>query len=384
MEAQLRQAQRLEALGQVAGGVAHDFNNLLTVQLSCLPLLSREPGLSAEARELVSDIERSALAAAALTRQLLAFGRRQVLQPLRVDLCELVPEFLDMLRRVLREDVRIACDVPERPHWVDADVGMLQQVLMNLAVNAQDAMPTGGQLTIRVDAVEPAAPAAPRDAGGRPARFVRLVVADTGHGMDEATMRRAFDPFFTTKPAGRGTGLGLATVYGIVKQHGGFVEVESAPGKGAELRVHWPRVEHAPPRVEPEQQPSPARGRGETVLLVEDAPSVRRTVRTTLLRLGYQVVEAADAEEALALCRAPGARVDVLLSDVVMPGVGGVELARRLRHERPTIPVVLMSGYSAELAAEGLPDGVRFLAKPLEPATLASVVRAAVDGPRSR
>jgi PAS domain S-box-containing protein len=384
MEAQLRQAQRLEAVGQVAGGVAHDFNNLLTVQLANLRVLAAVPELSGETRDMLSDVERAAEAAADLTRQLLAFGRRQVLQPLRVDLNEFVPGFLKMLRRVVREDVRIVFEVPDRPHWVDADVGMLQQVLLNLAVNAQDAMPSGGVLSIGIDAVEVVAPAGP-DADQRPGRFVRLMVADTGHGMDDATMRRAFDPFFTTKPVGKGTGLGLATIYGIVKQHGGFIGVQSAPGKGAEFRVHWPRAEDGSAAASPpEEQPSFARGHGELVLLVEDAQAVRRALRATLLRLGYEVVEAADADEALALCRDAAARVDVLLSDVVMPGLGGIELAQRLRQEHPTIPVVLMSGYSPELAAEGLPDGVRFLKKPVEPATLASVVRAALEQSRSR
>ena len=382
MEAQLRQAQKLEAVGQIAGGVAHDFNNLLTVQISNLHLLAGVPELPADAREMLSDIEHAAHAAAALTRQLLAFGRRQVLQPLRVDLNEVVAGFLKMLRRVVRENVRLTFEVGDQPLLVDADVGMLQQIVMNLAVNAQDAMPAGGLLSIKVDAVVLVAPLQLDHADARPGRFVRLLVSDTGCGMDDVTQRRAFDPFFTTKPVGHGTGLGLAMVHGIVKQHGGFIELETAPGKGAEFRIHWPRAADGAVPSDSHETPSPmARGAGETVLLVEDEPTVRRTLRATLLQLGYQVIEAADAEKALAICR-EATHVDVLLSDVVMPGLSGVELARRLRRDRPGVPVVLMSGYSADLAAEGLPDGIGFLKKPIEPAALASMMRSAVDQAR--
>jgi CheY-like chemotaxis protein len=202
--------------------------------------------------------------------------------------------------------------------------------------------------------------------------------------MDDATMRRAFEPFFTTKPVGRGSGLGLATVYGIVEQHGGFIEVESAPGKGAEFRVHWPVSTGARPAIDaPRPSVASSRGSGETVLLVEDAPSVRRALRLSLVRLGYEVLEARDAEAARALFDSPGVRVDVLLSDVVMPGASGIELARGLLAERPSLPIVLMSGYSAELATEGLPSGVRFVAKPIEAATLAAALRTALGGSRA-
>ena len=300
MEAQLRQAQKLEAIGQVTGGVAHDFNNLLTVQLANLGLLAELGGLPPEAQELLAEIEHSARAAADLTRRLLAFSRRQVLQPRRVDLNEVTVHFTRMLRRIVREDVRLVSQVDEgRRLWLDADVGLLEQVVMNLAVNAQDAMPSGGVLTLATDAIElpEGAPRAHPEA--RPGAYVRLTVSDTGHGMDEATARKIFEPFFTTKPPGQGTGLGLATVYGIVKQHGGFIEVESACGRGAVFRIYWPSpaAEVAPPSEAPRPGSHP-RGRGETVLLVEDAASVRQALRAMLERLGYRVAEAADSDAA--------------------------------------------------------------------------------------
>jgi len=378
MEAELRQAQKLEAFGQIAGGVAHDYNNLLTVQLGAVALLREIPGLAEEARELAAEIEASARKAASLTRQLLAFGRRQVLQPRRLDLNEVVGAFLLMLRRVLREDIRIDLEPAAGPLWVHADAGMLEQVVMNLAVNARDAMPGGGRLTLALDAVTGA-----RD-GGRPppGRWVRLTVSDTGHGMDEETRRRVFEPFFTTKPAGQGTGLGLATVYGVVRQHGGSVEVESRPGAGATfgvllLAAEPPGLSHEHPAAEAAARAS---GRGERVLLVEDDPPVRQVLQGWLLRLGYQVVACASGDEALARWRTRTEPMDLVLTDMVMPGdTSGRALALALRGEDPSLPVVVMSGHSVDLAQGGLPEGVGFLAKPAEPDELAAVLRRALD-----
>jgi two-component system, cell cycle sensor histidine kinase and response regulator CckA len=377
MEVQLRQAQKLEAVGQVAGGVAHDFNNLLTVQLGCLGLLAELDGLPAEARGLLQEIERSAGAAAALTRQLLAFSRRQVLQPRRVDLNDVVGTFLGMLRRVVREDVRLDLQPSSRPLWLEADPGMLEQVVMNLAVNARDAMPAGGRLTLTCDAVEvgPGHDAAPGP-------YARLVVADTGHGMDEVTQRHIFEPFFTTKPAGHGTGLGLATVYGIVKQHGGFVEVESRIGAGTTFLVHFPLAPGAAPGEQPPAPEALVSGHGEAVLLVEDDPAVRRTLKGWLGRLGYRTVACADGPEALASWRerAGLGGIDLLLTDMVMPGgLSGLDLVALLRAEVPDLPVVVMTGYSAELAGSGLPEGTGFLPKPAEPLTLARTLRAELE-----
>ena len=383
MEAQLRQAQKLEAVGQVAGGVAHDFNNLLTVQIANLGLLADLPGLPAEAHELLADIKHSAHAAAELTRRLLAFGRRQVLQPHRVDLTDVTAGFVRMLRRVLRENVRLEYQGGGRQLWLDADVGMLEQVVMNLAINAQDAMPDGGELVMETDAVE--VPAHPSHPDAHPGPYVRLIVSDSGHGMDEATMCRIFEPFFTTKPLGQGSGLGLSTVYGIVRQHGGFIEVESVPGRGSSFRIAWPAAsQQAVPRSEATSSQMIPCGHCESVLLVEDAFAVRRALRGMLVRLGYQVVEAADAEAAEAVWRDPGARVDLLLTDMLMPGLSGIELSSRLRRERPRFPVVLMSGYSPDLAGKELPDDVEFVQKPCDPALLATTVRRALDRGRHR
>jgi PAS domain S-box-containing protein len=390
LEAQLRQAQKLEAVGQVAGGVAHDFNNLLTVQLGGLAVLKELPGLPAEAREVIDEVEQSARSAAALTRQLLAFSRRQVLRVERVELGGLVSGFLGMLRRVLREDVLLEVPPAPAPLWLDADVGMTQQVLMNLAVNARDAMPEGGRLTLHCDQVEVPAPVTGQGGEAPPGRYVRLSVADTGHGMDQATQRRIFEPFFTTKPTGHGTGLGLATVYGIVKQHGGWIRVESQAGLGTTIRVHWPaadggpRVAPAPAEAGPAVVEVPA-GRGERLLLVEDDAAVRRTVTGWLERTGYLVLPCGDGPDALARWRAEGGRVDVVLTDMMLPGgMSGRQVLERLRELAPGLPAVMMSGYSAELVAQGLPAGVELVEKPYQPQALARALRSALDRAEGR
>jgi len=390
LEAQLRQAQKLEAVGQVAGGVAHDFNNLLTVQLGSLELMKELPDLPEEARVLAEEVEQGARSAAALTRQLLAFSRRQILKVARVDLGALVEGFLGMLRRVLPEHIQLEVRPAGEPLWLDADVGMTQQVLMNLALNARDAMPGGGHLALACDAVEVAGPAAVEVGEARPGRYVRLTVSDDGHGMDEATQRRLFEPFFTTKAAGRGTGLGLATVYGIVKQHGGWIQVESRVGQGSTFRVHWPAaraVAAAEEPVAPAGRPGGAApeavGRGERVLLVEDDPGVRRTLAGWLERLGFRVLACPDGPAGLARFAAEGGRVDILLSDMVLPGgLSGRQVVERLRAAAPGLPAVVMSGYSAELVAGGVPAGVGLVEKPCDPQTLARALRQALDDRR--
>jgi PAS domain S-box-containing protein len=386
LEMQLRQSQKLDAVGQVAGGVAHDFNNLLTVQIGNLALLREVEGFPPGARELLAEVEQSALAAAGLTRQLLAFSRRQVLQPRRVELNEMLEGFLGMLRRVLREDIQLEVRRSAFPLWLDADVGMLQQVILNLAVNARDAMPDGGHLSLSCDSVEFEVPPASAGFDVRPGRYARLTVKDDGNGMDEATLRHVFEPFFTTKPTGKGSGLGLATVYGSVKQHGGWVEVESAPGRGARFRVYWPQQEAGVAAPTTDSSPAP-RGQGQTVLLVEDDHAVRRALVSVLRKLGYQPLEAFNGVAAEAVWRSERSRVDALVTDMVMPGgVSGLELVRQLRADEPDLPAIVLSGYSADLAQGGVPEDVAFLAKPCEPDDLARALWNQLRGrpPRAR
>jgi nitrogen-specific signal transduction histidine kinase len=351
LEEDLRQAQRLEAVGHLAGGVAHDFNNLLAVQQMNLSLLLRRADLPDDARELLRELEQSAQLAADVTRKLLAFSRRQSLQQRVVSLDALVGDLVKLLTRVVPENITVVHAPAEGPTWVNVDVAAAEQAVMNLVVNARDAMPDGGTLTIRTG---------PGDNG----RTVSLTVTDTGHGIDAQTLPHIFEPFFTRRPNGRGTGLGLATVYGVVKQHGGVVEVESAPGQGATFRLKFPAT--APPVEEPlTLAPRTPVGTARLkVLLVEDSDDVRRALARTLAGLGHEVEEARHAAEALARWEALRGSVDVLFTDVVMPGeLSGVQLARRLREDRPDLFVVVASGYSGELTRDLEPD-FHFLAKP--------------------
>ena len=377
LEEKLRQSQKLEAIGQLAGGVAHDFNNLLTVQLGHLNLLQFLADLPAEARESLDEIEKSAKMAAQLTRQLLAFSRRQVLQIKRLDLNEVLDQLLKMLRRVLRDDISLELKIAREPLWLDADAGMMEQVIMNLVVNAGDAMPAGGRLTLATELVEFSAPPPPAHPEARPGRFVCLSVRDTGKGMDELTRQRIFEPFFTTKEVGKGTGLGLATVYGIVQQHHGWVEVQSAPDQGSVFRVFYPAAD-APPHADAGTEtdgPVNLRGNGETLLVAEDDPAVSRTMSAALKRLNYRVLSAANSEAAQRLWQAHREEIRLLVTDMVMTqGANGLELANRLRAERPELPVIIVSGYSRELVAGGLAVDMTFLPKPYTLKALAEVL----------
>ena len=385
LQQQLLQSQKMEAVGRLAGGIAHDFNNLLTVITSYSDLLLEDLGTDDPKRSDVEQVRKAADGAAALTRQLLAFSRQQVVEPRVVSLNAVVESLQKILRRVLGEDVDLATTPGPDLGAVRADVGQLEQVLMNLAVNARDAMPTGGKLTIETGNVEHD-PAFARGHGAVAVRqFVMLAVTDTGVGMDEATKARIFEPFFTTKEPGKGTGLGLATVYGIVQQSGGFIWVYSEPGHGTTFKIYLPRVD-APAEGVAVTAVAPV-GRGtETVLLAEDAAAVRAVARQVLERQGYTVLEAPDGELALHLAQRHSGPIHLLLTDVVMPGMSGRQLADRLAPARPDMKVLYASGYTDDSVVRHgvLEEGMPYLQKPFTPESLARKVRDVLDSSKSR
>lgn len=382
---QLRQSQKMEAIGQLAGGVAHDFNNLLSTMMLQIDLLASGDSPPAEVREGLGEIRGVAERAANLTRQLLLFSRRQVMQHRDVDLNEVVANIAKLLRRVLGEHIALNLDFHPTPLLARADAGMLDQVLLNLAVNARDAMPDGGQIWLATAAKTVDEEFARLHADAVPGIFVCLSVRDSGSGIAPEVLPRIFEPFFTTKELGKGTGLGLATVFGIVRQHGGFITVESAPGKGSCFEVYFPanaQTRQGGPR--PEAVSAPALpGGSETVLVVEDETALRTLTRATLERHGYRVLEAADGEQALQIWAQHAGQVALLLTDLVMPGaLHGREVARRLRLERAGLRVVFTSGYSPEIAGREpeLRPGSLFLSKPFTPDQLLSCVRQCLDG----
>ena len=382
LEEQLRQAQKMEAVGQLAGGMAHDFNNIMTaVQLHTEFLLEALHATDPRRRD-AEEVARAVSRAAGLTRQLLAFSRKQLLSPRLLDLNDTVRETAKMLRRLIGEHIALATALEQDLWPVCADEGQLEQVLLNLALNARDAMPGGGRLEIETANVTLDEGAAAYSAPMAPGAYVRLTVSDTGVGMDAKTRAKVFEPFFTTKPVGEGTGLGLAMVYGIVKQSGGYVWVESAPGKGSTFRIFLPRA----PQGGDASQVSPAvlvpaRG-AETVLLVEDEDAVRGLARRVLQRQGYRVIEARNGREALEAADAHAGEIHLLLTDAVMPELGGLELVTALRARRPGLRVLVVSGYSSDDAERRgrAASGVAFLQKPFTMHQLASVVRAVIDG----
>jgi two-component system cell cycle sensor histidine kinase/response regulator CckA len=388
LEEQLRQSQKMEAVGQLAGGIAHDFNNLLTAILGSTQLLLHATPPHDPRREDLEEIRHAGTRAADLTRQLLAFSRRQVLAPKVLEPNAVVAHMDRMLRRLLGEDIELVTSLDAGAGAVSADPGQLEQVLLNLAVNARDAMPTGGRLTIataRVTLTEELA--APRPAHRLPpGDYACLAVSDTGAGMDQGTQAHLFEPFFTTKAVGKGTGLGLATVYGIVKQSGGYIWVYSEPGHGTTVKVYLPRVAAAADATAivagPAAEPPQVRGGQETVLLVEDATPVRSLARKSLEARGYRVLDAADGAAALAVASAHGGAIDLLVTDVVMPGMSGRELAERLAPGRPRMKVLYTSGYTDDaMVRQGvLTAGVAFLQKPFVPDVLARKVREVLDG----
>jgi len=382
LETQLRQVQKLESVGQLAGGIAHDFNNILAAIMMHLSLLRQNPHLDEETSEALKELEVETKRAANLTRQLLMFSRRSVIQSRVADLNELVQNLLKMLRRLLGENIAITFDSQNRLPPVDVDIGMIEQVLMNLAVNARDAMPRGGKLTIATGSVELNEEAAKLHSERRPGHFVTLTVADTGVGMDEGTLKRIFEPFFTTKDVGKGTGLGLPTAHGIIKQHHGWIEVHSQPGHGATFAVYLPVKILPAAAAEASPGISPVVGGRGTLLLVEDEEIVRRPIGIYLRKLGYQVIEAANGNQAFTLWRRHRDQIDLLYTDMVMPeGVTGLELADKLRGEKPELKIIISSGYSTEISMQGVPAnaGYVYLPKPSPSATIAATVRECME-----
>ncbi len=371
------QSQKLEALGRLAGGVAHDFNNLLTVILGYADLMSRY-GADDQAREVGREITKAGERAAALTRQLLAFSRRQVMQPCVLDLNGLVHNLDTMLRRLIGEDVQLTTTPHALPLRVKADPGQLEQVLTNLVVNARDAMPKGGRLLIATAEV-PAPIDATRPTGAT--GFALLTVTDSGCGMEAHVLKRLFEPFFTTKEVGKGTGLGLAMVYGIVQQSGGRIEAASEPGRGSTFRVYLPLTHELDRSPAPRAAPTaPAEGT-ETVLLVEDEEAVRQLARRTLQSQGYNVLEAGDGVAALTVCQRHLRSIDLVVTDVVMPELGGVDLVQRLRTVRPQLKVLYMSGYTdSTVLRHGIVESeANYLQKPFTPDLLTRKVRELLD-----
>ena len=379
LEQQIAQGQKMEAIGQLAGGIAHDFNNLLTVILSYGDLALHELAPNDRAREHVEQMRHAGERASELTRRLLAFSRHDVGDAVPVDLAALVRDLDRMLSRVLGDRIALETTAPVAA-WVRADPGQLERVLLNLVMNARDAMPAGG--TIRV-AVEPisvdAAEVAGLDAPAGPC--VRLTVRDDGLGMDERVRARAFEPFFTTKELGRGTGLGLSTVFGIVKRSAGAISIESALGRGSTFTIVLPRIPTpaTPPVSKTRTAPAPPSG-DETILLVEDEPQVRALVREYLIGRGYAVVDAPDGVAALEASQAHAGPIHLLLSDVVMPRLNGIEVARRLLTARPGLRVLFMTGYAPVSPSESVP-GAAHVEKPIALEALARRVREVLDGP---
>ena len=383
LEDQLRQAQRMEAVGQLAGGIAHDFNNVLTAIKGYGELVRADLAPGSRGSEDLDEMLRAAGRAADLTRQLLAFSRKQVLQPRMIRPAAVIEDIVPMLRQLLGEHIQVVTQHMARDGCVLIDQGQFEQVIVNLAVNARDAMPDGGRLEICTDiAVRDSAPV---EEGGEavPGSYFRIKVVDTGGGIDPATQARIFEPFFTTKDVGSGTGMGLATVYGIVRQSGGHIACLSEPGRGATFTMDFPMVDADEPSLSPDVETPPPSGH-ETVLLVEDDSAVRSFAKRVLARLGYTVLEASSGAAALRLAEATGARLDLLVTDVRMPQMQGPDLARQLRAIRPGLAVLLMSGFPGDEQTNtpGTLAGFPLLRKPFDAEALGRAVRDAADAPR--
>ena len=371
LEERLRHSQKMEAVGQLAAGVSHDFNNILTIVKGHASLLADANGLDVEGRESVGHIARASERAAELTRQLLAFSRKQEMKPRRIDMNQELEAFAQMLQSLMGEQIELRRDFCEGEAPVYADIGMIGQIVTNLAMNARDAMPQGGALTLATRLM------LAEESHGT--GFVRLRISDTGEGIPPEALPRVFEPFFSTKEIGKGTGLGLSTVYGLVDQHKGRISVDSKLGEGTTFTLHFPLVSGPTEKIAPAKDAAPSdRAGSEVVLAVEDEPALRDLVKVVLQRYGYRVLAAADGNEAMHLWRSEGDAVRLLLTDIVMPGgISGFDLAEELLRSAPDLPVIYTSGYSVEINSNGvnLTEGFDFLPKPYRPDALARIVR---------
>jgi two-component system cell cycle sensor histidine kinase/response regulator CckA len=376
LERQLRMAAKMEAVGRLSGGIAHDFNNLLGVIIGYSQMLKRKIDRNNPFHEYIEEIEKAGQRATSLTRQLLAFSRQQILTPIVLDLNELVSDMAKMLPRLIGEDIAVRTKLGSAIGKVKADQGQVEQVVMNLAVNARDAMPNGGRLTIETADVVLDEIYARQHAGSKPGKYVMLSVADSGIGMNSETLLHIFEPFFTTKEIGKGTGLGLATVYGVVKQSGGYIWVDSEPGKGSCFQIFLPRVEEGVTQVTEERSSSRVFQGNETILVAEDAEALRKLGRTFLEERGFRVLTASSGEEALEVARKFSGKIHLLLTDVVMPGMNGRVLAEHMLKKRPEMRVLYMSGYTDSfIAGHGvLEAGTHLLHKPFTQEVLVSKV----------
>jgi signal transduction histidine kinase/ActR/RegA family two-component response regulator len=384
LEEQLRQSQKMESIGQLASGVAHDFNNMLTIIQGHTSLLLSKPTLPPEIIDPIQAVYFAAERAARLTRQLLMFSRKNIMQLEPLDLREVVGNMSKMTERLIGENITLEFQPPEKLPPVQGDAGMIEQVVLNLSVNARDAMPQGGTLTISLMAMSINAIFAETHPQARVGHFVRLRVTDTGTGMDAGTLSHVFEPFFTTKEVGKGTGLGLATVYGIVKQHEGWVEVSSEPGKGSTFDIIFPAVTKAEAIAKKDTSPggSPVAGGTETILIVEDEEILREMAREILQNYGYNILEASSGKEAFDVWNRHTDEINLLLTDMVMPeGISGIQLAERLLTDRPDLKIIFTSGYSSnEVSAELMARSqARFLQKPYSHNDLAKIVRDCLD-----
>jgi len=370
----------MDAIGRLAGGVAHDFNNLLVVIQSYAELVREDLPESDPARDDLGEVLSAARRAAALTKQLLAFSRSEAIQPVSLQLNDVVSGIQKMLHRIIGEDIELSTRLLPELGLIRADPGQLDQVILNLSVNARDAMPNGGQLVIETQNVSPDSDYVDAHSNIVPGELVMLSVSDTGTGMDADTQRRIFEPFFTTKEVGKGTGLGLATVYGIVKQSGGYISVYSEPGRGTSFKIYLPRIDAAEPQAAAAEAAVPLDG-SETVLVAEDEDAVRQIIEKALQARGYTVMVARDGNEALAIAGRHAGQIDLLVTDVVMPDMNGRALSERLTHVRPTIKTLYLSGYTddAILHHGVLEEGVAFLQKPFSLGALARKVREVIE-----